>query len=128
VKFNVRLCLIALLIAQFASLQWFAAVHRAAHASLPTRSLALLATSASENSHFKADERAFSVGNDPWQHQSKIDCDRFDACVGSDLVVARLPAFTLPTPHAAQFSRADTARITLKIARAKARAPPVNVA
>jgi hypothetical protein len=61
-------------------------------------------------------------------HSTKADCDRFDACAGSDVVVARLNVAQLPPPEAVQLTRIDVAFVAARNFRATARAPPLAAA
>jgi hypothetical protein len=61
-------------------------------------------------------------------HSTKADCDRFDACAGSDVVAARLNEAQFQPPEAVQLTRIDVAFVAARNFRATARAPPLAAA
>jgi hypothetical protein len=58
-------------------------------------------------------------------HFTKADCDRFDACAGSDIVAAHLSETRFPLPELMSLTRVDVALIATQSLRATARAPPL---
>jgi hypothetical protein len=64
--------------------------------------------------------------NDPWHHhETRVDCERFDAlCAGDAPVAMLLPALPLPDTKA-NTARTYRALISARTARAQARAPPL---
>ncbi len=123
-KTNLKYCFIALLLAHFASLQWFVAAHRIAHVGNALSSGA----HAAEHSHHPDDAAHLHAANDfGFEHKSKLDCDRFDACAAAELLLASPNLARFETPPGAAPTRANRAAIVARLALPKARGPPTEL-
>jgi hypothetical protein len=133
VKTGLKNWLAAFLVAQFACLQMLVAMHRVAHllehegahsTSLHTKNLKHAGHVHDDHSRSHDDSlvhHAFGFFPD---HQSKIDCDRFDACSGGDIVATQLSEASFATPEPKPLNRIDLAYVATRSFRATARAPP----
>ncbi|TAG02959.1 MAG: hypothetical protein EAZ43_08045 [Betaproteobacteria bacterium] len=129
--------LVVLLVAHFASLQWFAAVHRVAHAPhVSEHAAAGAAHSAHAHEHSRDhdhahDHRSRSAEHPHWLdlaalgHHDSIDCDRYDAYAGSDLLAVAIATTRFATPSSMDLVGVELAVVQARFARATARGPPV---
>jgi hypothetical protein len=137
VKLSTKKWRVALLIIVFTSMQWLVAMHRVAHVHGPVAGAVFLdhhdhdaahsATGHSDahsQSHSHSESITSGASNAFPGHLTKADCDRFDACAGSDLFVVRLKVNQIVPPQRTQINRIDAAFVAARTFRAKARSPP----
>jgi hypothetical protein len=125
---------IALLATIVFAMQTLGVAHRTAHAHLaePAQELWLAVANGDVVSQeaWRAQQASLAASSqsatDPWQHHdTRADCERFDAlCAGDAPIAIAQPTPSLPKVETA-VARTYRALISVRTARANARAPPL---
>ncbi len=113
------------------AMQTLGIAHRTSHARLaaPAQELWLAIANGdvvTEQAWQASRTSSMQSANDPWHHhESRADCERFDALCAGDAPVA-MAAASLPLPDLeTAVARTYRALISARTARAQARAPPL---
>jgi hypothetical protein len=125
-----RTLAIALLATIVFALQTLGVIHRTSHARhvVPAQELWLAIANGEvvSSEAWQAELSSTTVeANDPWHHhESRADCERFDALCASDTPIATLNVAVVKPVIEPAPERIYAALISARTARAQARAPP----